>query len=213
MNTELTARTVVVDDNRDTVLDTIAGYISAAHQDALAASLLAEEDEPSRRHLCVQRARDAAQSAGHALARLGALGARPAHVPSREPFPPFPSYLLDTMASRRLLALLEEAQVIAERQARAPRPGQKPIRPETVARSEKTPGAKPVARRSPTADGDGTTAGGNGAAVPSETERTEVTGAGANGSGTNGAGAGGATSRPGATGPARPPARRSRKRR
>jgi hypothetical protein len=107
--------TVVGGDDLETVLDTIAGYISAAYQDALAASLLAEEDEPSRRHLCVQRARDAAQSAGHALARLGALGARPAHVPSREPFPPFPSYLLDTMASRRLLALLEEAQVIAER--------------------------------------------------------------------------------------------------
>ena len=52
----------------------------------------------------------------------------------------------------------KKAQVIAERQARAPRPGQKPIRPETVARSEKTPGAKPVARRSPTADGDGSTA-------------------------------------------------------
>ncbi len=107
----------------------------------------------------------------------------------------------------------KKAQVIAERQARAPRPGQKPIRPETVARSEKTPGAKPVARRSPTADGDSSAAGGDGAAVQGETERTEVTGAGANGSGTNGAGAGGATSRPGATGPARPPARRSRKRR
>jgi len=115
MNTARTARTVIVDDNRDTVLDTIAGHISAAHQDALAASLLAEEDEPSRRRIRVQRARDAAQSAGHALARLGALGARPAHVPSREPFPPFPSYLLDTMARRRLLALLEEAQIIAER--------------------------------------------------------------------------------------------------
>ena len=107
----------------------------------------------------------------------------------------------------------KKAQVIADRQARAPRPGQKPIRPETVARSEKTPGAKPVARRSPNADGDGSTAEGDGAAIQGETERTEVTGAGANGSGTNGAGAGGATSRPGATGPARPPARRSRKRR
>jgi YidC/Oxa1 family membrane protein insertase len=107
----------------------------------------------------------------------------------------------------------KKAQVIADRQARAPRPGQKPIRPETVARSEKTPGAKPVARRSPNADGDGSTAEGDGVAIQGETERTEVTGAGANGSGTNGAGAGGATSRPGATGPARPPARRSRKRR
>jgi YidC/Oxa1 family membrane protein insertase len=107
----------------------------------------------------------------------------------------------------------KKAQVVADRQARAPRPGQKPVRPETAARPEKTPGAKPVARRSPNSDGDGSVAGGDGAAVQGETERTEVPGAGANGSGTNGAGAGGATSRPGATGPTRPPARRSRKRR
>lgn len=107
----------------------------------------------------------------------------------------------------------KKAQVVADRQARAPRPGQKPIRPETVVRSEKTPGAKPVARRS-TADGAGSAAGDDGAAVQGDAaERTEVTGAGANGSGTNGAAAGGATSRPGATGPTRPPARRARKRR
>lgn len=107
----------------------------------------------------------------------------------------------------------KKAQVIADRQARAPRPGQKPIRPETVARTEKTPGAKPVTRRSPTVDGAGSTAGGDGTAARGETERTEVTGAGANGSGTNGTGASGATGRPGAAGPARPAARRSRKRR
>jgi YidC/Oxa1 family membrane protein insertase len=119
----------------------------------------------------------------------------------------------------------KKAQVVAERQARAPRPGQKPVRPETAARPEKTPGAKPVARRTPTADGAGSAAerdgaaGGDGTAVQGEPKRTEVTGAGANGSGTNGAGGGGAgknggpTSRPGATGPTRPPARRPRKRR
>src|SRR5919107_503501 len=47
----------------------------------------------------------------------------------------------------------KKAQVVAERQARAPRPGQKPVRPEAT-RPEKTPGAKPITRRA-TADTDG----------------------------------------------------------
>ena len=53
----------------------------------------------------------------------------------------------------------KKAQIIVERQARAPRPGQKPVRPEAppapapapdpvAARPEKRPGAKPVAKRS-----------------------------------------------------------------
>jgi YidC/Oxa1 family membrane protein insertase len=53
----------------------------------------------------------------------------------------------------------KKAQVAVERQARAPRPGQKPLRPETApapdvappaapAPPEKRPGAKPVAKRS-----------------------------------------------------------------
>ena len=41
----------------------------------------------------------------------------------------------------------KKQQVIAERQARAPRPGQKPVRPEVAVGPEKKPGAKPVTRR------------------------------------------------------------------
>jgi len=112
----------------------------------------------------------------------------------------------------------KKTQAIAERQARAPRPGQKPARPETVVAPEKTPGGKPIVRRTPAAGGgsvgqdDATTTNG-------EAKRTDVQGTGANGSGSNGAGANGAgtngagPSRPAAGGPTRPPARRSRKRR
>jgi hypothetical protein len=78
-----------------------------------------------------------------------------------------------------------------------------------VARPEKTPGSKPITRRTPSADGNGATAKSDGAVANGEVKRTEVKGAGVNGSGTDGAG----TSRPGAGGPTRPPARRSRKRR
>ena len=102
----------------------------------------------------------------------------------------------------------KKTQAVAERQARAPRPGQKPTRPE-VTRPEKTPGGKPVTRRPSSTDGSGATAKSDGSGVNGEVKRTEVKGAGVNGSGTDGAG----TSRPGAGGPTRPPARRSRKRR
>jgi YidC/Oxa1 family membrane protein insertase len=102
----------------------------------------------------------------------------------------------------------KKTQAVAERQARAPRPGQKPTRPE-VTRPEKTPGGKPVTRRPSSADGSGATAKSDGSVANGEVKRTEVKGAGVNGSGTDGAG----TSRPGAGGPTRPPARRSRKRR
>lgn len=102
----------------------------------------------------------------------------------------------------------KKTQAVAERQARAPRPGQKPARPE-VARPEKTPGGKPITRRPSSADGSGATAKSDSGAANGEVKRTEVKGAGVNGSGTDGAG----TTRPGAGGPTRPPARRSRKRR
>jgi YidC/Oxa1 family membrane protein insertase len=99
----------------------------------------------------------------------------------------------------------KKTQAVAERQARAPRPGQKPVRPEST-REEKTPGAKPVARRAPAAsDSDG--------AVNGEAKRIEVKGAGANGASPDGAGGSSGTSRPGAGGSTRPPARRPRKRR
>jgi YidC/Oxa1 family membrane protein insertase len=94
----------------------------------------------------------------------------------------------------------KKAQAVVERQARAPRPGQKPVRPEPPARPEKTPGAKPVTRRTgPTTNGNGSTSNGS-------------TGNGSTGNG-NGS-TSGATARPGTNGTsARPAARRPRKRR
>lgn len=97
----------------------------------------------------------------------------------------------------------KKTQAVAERQARAPRPGQKPVRPE-AARPEKTPGAKPVTRRTGASDNGSSAAQGDGS-VNGEAKRTEVKG----GPAANGASSG----RPGAGGSARPPARRPRKRR
>jgi YidC/Oxa1 family membrane protein insertase len=84
----------------------------------------------------------------------------------------------------------KKAQADADRQARAPRPGQKPVRPAAPedVRPDKTPGAKPIARRTgSTTSGKALTGGGS-----------------ATGGATNG-------SRNGAV--SRPPARRPRKRR
>jgi YidC/Oxa1 family membrane protein insertase len=93
-------------------------------------------------------------------------------------------------------------QTAANRQARAPRPGQKPVRPETAAADEKPakrPGAKPI---TPKPAGSGT----NGAAPASE-KKTSGNGAGVNGS------KGGADRAARGGGGTRPPARRPRKRR
>jgi YidC/Oxa1 family membrane protein insertase len=132
---------------------------------------------------------------------------------------------------RRIDAEEEEkkTQVIADRQARAPRPGQKPVRPEAAARpgnaamtpDGKTPGAKPVARRTERADGqvkgtastaaDGTgAAAAHGASPNGAAAQSPATGAEANGAGTKGTGASATRSR---TGASRPPARRPRRRR
>jgi YidC/Oxa1 family membrane protein insertase len=96
----------------------------------------------------------------------------------------------------------KKAQVVAERQARAPRPGQKPVRPEAT-RPEKTPGAKPITRRT-ASDTDGKVGGGDGIADGSGSTRNGSDGSRSNGSSTTG-GANGAGSRPAA--------RRPRKRR
>jgi YidC/Oxa1 family membrane protein insertase len=94
----------------------------------------------------------------------------------------------------------KKAQVVADRQARAPKPGQKPVRPESVPGTEKTPGAKPVARRT------GSTANGGASA-----KGASAAGAVANGAAGDGAPrSGGRAATNGAT---RPPARRPRKRR
>ena len=91
----------------------------------------------------------------------------------------------------------KKTQAVVERQARAPRPGQKPVRSaEDAVRPEKTPGAKPVTRRT---DVQNTGASGTGSRN-GEAKRTEVKGS-ADGAAANG------------TGSTRPPARRPRKRR
>ncbi|WP_300012768.1 membrane protein insertase YidC [Pseudonocardia sp.] len=117
-------------------------------------------------------------------------------------------------------------QATASRQALAPRPGQKPVRPETTAPdpAAKTPGAKPVLRKGK--GGAQSTSNGaspNGKAGPSSNGTTN-NGTTSNGSGSTGAAAtnggapaqgdkvaGGAPVRRG--GGSRPPARRGRKRR
>lgn len=109
------------------------------------------------------------------------------------------------------------------RQSLAPKPGQKPVRPETVVEAEppaKRPGAKPVARKPNMVKGG---AAGNGSAKGSGTNGSTANGTAANGSatkgstangsGTNGStnGSAGAGARSG--GGSRPPARKPRKRR
>ena len=96
----------------------------------------------------------------------------------------------------------KKAQVVAERQARAPRPGQKPVRPE-VTRPEKTPGSKPITRRTES-NTDGKASGGSAGANGSGSIRNGSDGSRTHGSSTTG-GANGAGSRPAA--------RRPRKRR
>ncbi|GAA3249388.1 membrane protein insertase YidC [Pseudonocardia petroleophila] len=125
-------------------------------------------------------------------------------------------------------------KAVVDRTARAPKPGQKPVRPETAAveAPEKTPGAKPVLRKkSPAGSSNGSSANG------SSGNGTSTNGSAANGSATNGAAAngtpaadsttdssapngspaGGATSAGAAArragGGSRPPARRKGKRR
>jgi YidC/Oxa1 family membrane protein insertase len=120
-------------------------------------------------------------------------------------------------------------QTVAVQKARAPKPGQKPVRPETAApavdldKPSKTPGAKPVQRKTPrtpkspgsaggstTAPTNGSTASGGSSANGSANGSPNGT---ANGSGSSvpaePAGSG-ASRRPGGS---RPPARRPRRRR
>jgi YidC/Oxa1 family membrane protein insertase len=115
----------------------------------------------------------------------------------------------------------KKAQVVADRQARAPKPGQKPVRPEVV-RPEKTPGAKPITRRTGSSANGASANGADAKGAPSN--GTGSNGTGSNGTGANGATSTGSTSGTGASGTgatergtsgvgARPPARRPRKRR
>jgi YidC/Oxa1 family membrane protein insertase len=107
----------------------------------------------------------------------------------------------------------KKAQVVAERQARAPRPGQKPARPEVVRPEEKTPGAKPITRRSGSTT-NGTKSSDGGAVNGVESNGSTTNGSSTNGGTTNGnvADAGAADGGTGGAG-TRPSARRPRRRR
>jgi YidC/Oxa1 family membrane protein insertase len=99
-------------------------------------------------------------------------------------------------------------QAAVTRQARAPRPGQKPVRPETEEPKQpaKRPGAKPITRKPAGADS-------NGAAPATEPKDTSGNGAG-NGTGKSlGGSQSGAERGARSGGGNRPPARRPRKRR
>ena len=117
-------------------------------------------------------------------------------------------------------------QVAAVQKARAPKPGQKPVRadePEDVAdRPAKTPGAKPVTRKpgapsltkGAAAKGSTAAAGTNGSTANGSTANgSTANGSTANGSATNSAAPGGAGSSPRRPGSRPPTARRPRKRR
>jgi YidC/Oxa1 family membrane protein insertase len=105
-------------------------------------------------------------------------------------------------------------QTAVTRQARAPRPGQKPVRPEATAQEPtqpaKRPGAKPVARK-PAAAGGSSAAGGAGTngSAPSR----EAKGAAGNGDTSANGNQGGSDRGARSGGGSRPPARRPRKRR
>jgi YidC/Oxa1 family membrane protein insertase len=108
----------------------------------------------------------------------------------------------------------KKEQAAVTRQARAPRPGQKPVRPETSASGEpkpgaKRPGAKPITTRKTGGDGAAATKAGTNGDAPAD--GTESTGNGAAKS-VNG-NQGGSTRGARSGGGSRPPARRTRKRR
>jgi YidC/Oxa1 family membrane protein insertase len=103
-------------------------------------------------------------------------------------------------------------QAVANRQSLAPRPGQKPVRPETQSEDQPTkrPGAKPVARKPGTPSTNGTANGtANGSATPAAAGESSANGATKSTNSTAGDSARSARS----GGGSRPPARRPRKRR
>jgi YidC/Oxa1 family membrane protein insertase len=110
-------------------------------------------------------------------------------------------------------------QVAAVQKARAPKPGQKPVRadePEDVIdRPVKTPGAKPVTRKpgSPSLTKGAAASGSTAAAGTNGSTANGTNGSSASGSTANGAAPGGAGSSPRRPGSRPPTARRPRKRR
>jgi YidC/Oxa1 family membrane protein insertase len=101
-------------------------------------------------------------------------------------------------------------QAVVNRQALAPRPGQKPVRPEPPAEelNPKTPGAKPVIRK-PTGPAPNGASNGSANAAANGGDASSPNGAAKSANGTAGDSARGARS----GGASRPPARRTRKRR
>jgi YidC/Oxa1 family membrane protein insertase len=105
-------------------------------------------------------------------------------------------------------------QTAVTRQARAPRPGQKPVRPESAPQEPKPPakrpGAKPVTRKPAAAGGSSAAAGpGTNGSAPSR----EAKGAAGNGDTNANGNQGGSERGARSGGGSRPPARRPRKRR
>lgn len=101
-------------------------------------------------------------------------------------------------------------KAVTESKARAPKPGQKPLRPETTpAEPSKTPGAKPVLRKTPAASTNGT----NGSADGAPAGGAASNGSTANGAGPKSGSSAGAAARRAGGGGSRPPARRKGKRR
>jgi YidC/Oxa1 family membrane protein insertase len=105
-------------------------------------------------------------------------------------------------------------QTAVTRQARAPRPGQKPVRPESAPQEPKPPakrpGAKPVTRKPAAAGGSSAAAGaGTNGSAPSR----EANGAAGNGDTNANGNQGGSERGARSGGGSRPPARRPRKRR
>jgi len=96
-------------------LERVAGHVNAALRGALLVQHLATPGaaEPEEAAGAADRAGEVAQAAGHALALLNGLGARPAAVPA--PAEPIPLHLLDTPDARQLLDLLRRAVAVAER--------------------------------------------------------------------------------------------------
>jgi YidC/Oxa1 family membrane protein insertase len=104
-------------------------------------------------------------------------------------------------------------QTAVDRQARAPRPGQKPVRPESAPQEPKPPakrpGAKPVARKPAGAGGASAAAAGTNGSAPSSEAKNAAGNGDTSANGNQGGSSRGARS----GGGSRPPARRPRKRR
>ena len=95
-------------------LERVAGHVQAAQRLALLAHALTSPGTPPEENAwATDRAAEASEEAGAALALLQRLGVRAAPVPAQSE--PIPLHLLDSPDVRELHALLRQAVTIAER--------------------------------------------------------------------------------------------------